>query len=105
MGDVVIVAYRPKPDREQELMELVREHVPFLRRLGLATDRPALAMAGQNHVIVEVFEWKEGAIVTAHEHPEVQKLWARYSEVCDYVPLCELPESKDMFAHFEPISL
>lgn len=105
MGDMVIVAYRPKAGQEHELLELVKDHVPFLRRLGLVTDRPALAMKGRNGVIVEVFEWKDGAIASAHEHPDVQELWARYGAVCDYVPLRELPEAEEMFAQFEPIEL
>lgn len=102
---MVIVAYRPKAGCDGDLLELVKDHVPFLRRLGMATDRPALAMKGKDGVIVEVFEWKAGAIESAHENSDVQALWARYAVVCDYVPLHELPEAKDMFAQFEPIGL
>jgi hypothetical protein len=105
MGDVVIVAYRAKPGRYEDLLELVRDHAPFLRRLGLATERPATAMRGQGDVIIEVFEWNKGAIAAAHENPEVQALWAHYAAVCDYTPLSDLPEAKDLFAHFEPIDL
>ena len=103
MGDMVIVAYQPKAGRDSELLDLMQDHVPFLRRLGLATDRPALAMKTKDGVIVEVFEWTTGAIATAHENSDVQSLWAKYAAVCDYVPLCELPEAKDMFAQFEPV--
>lgn len=105
MGDMVIVAYRPKAGCDAELLELVKDHVPFLRRLGLVTNRPALAMSGKDGVIVEVFEWKAGAISSAHENTDVQGLWAKYAAICDYIPLHELPESKDMFAQFEPIEL
>ena len=105
MGDMVIVAYRPKPGLDGELLQLVKDHVPLLRRLGLASDRPALAMRGKDGVIVEVFEWKSGAIALAHENSDVHALWARYAAVCDYLPLHELPEAKDMFAQFEPIEL
>jgi hypothetical protein len=105
VGDIVIVAYRPKAGHDGELFALVKDHVPFLRRLGLATDRPATAMRGKDGVIVEVFEWKAGAIASAHENSDVQELWAKYAAVCDFVPLRELPEAKDMFAQFEPIEL
>ncbi len=105
MGDMVIVAYRPKADSEEALMKLLCDHIPFLRQLGLVTERPALAMRSKDGVFVEVFEWKQGAIATAHEHPDVQALWAEYAEVCDYVPLRELPEAAEMFAHFAPIDL
>jgi len=105
MGDMVIVAYRPKPGKEHELLALTRDHVPELRRLGLATDRTPLAMRSKDGLIVEVFEWQDGAIESAHTHPDVLAMWERYGAVCDYVPLHELPETRDMFAQFEPIAL
>ena len=105
MGDMVIVAYRPKPGKEDELLALTRDHVPELRRLGLATDRTTLAMRSKKGIIVEVFEWQDGAINAAHTNPDVLAMWERYGAVCDYVPLDELPEARDMFAQFEPIEL
>ncbi len=102
MGDVVIVAYRPKPGREADLLALARDHVPFLRRLGLASDRPAALLQARDGVIVEVFEWLPGAMASAHGNPEVLALWERYAEVCDYVPLHALPECQEMFATFSP---
>jgi len=105
MGDMVIVTYRPKPGCAAALAELVRDHVPDLRRWGLATDRPALAMRAGDGTIVEVFEWADGAIARAHEHPEVQAMWGRYGAVCDYVPLRDLAEAAQLFAQFEPIDL
>ena len=38
-GGIVIVAYGPKPGKERELLELVRNRVPTLRKEGLVTDR------------------------------------------------------------------
>lgn len=103
MGDMVIVAYRAKPGMMDALTALLADHVPFLRRLGLATDRPTLTMRARGDVIVEVFEWAEGALAIAHEHPEVLRLWDRYAAVCDYVPLRDLAEAGDMFAQFTPL--
>lgn len=105
MGDMVIVAYRPKPGREADLLALVRDHVPDLRRLGLATDRPALAMRGAGGVVVEVFEWATSAIAGAHRNPAVLEIWAAYAAVCDHVPLGDLPEAGALFAQFEPVEL
>jgi hypothetical protein len=102
MGQVVIVAYRPKPGREAELEQLTLEHVPLLRDLGLATEREPVNLRNRDGVVVEVFEWRDGAIEKAHQNPEVHKLWARYGEVCDYVPLSELPETAELFATFTP---
>ena len=105
MGRMVIVGYRPKPGCEDALLTLTRDHVPCLRRLGFATDRQALAMRSKDGIIVEVFEWADGAIARAHEHPEVLAMWERYAAVCEYTPLRQLAEAKDLFAEFEPIEL
>ena len=40
---LVVVAYRPKPGMEAELLQLTREHVQLLRKEGLARDRPVVA--------------------------------------------------------------
>jgi hypothetical protein len=39
MGRIVMVAYRPREGAEARLLDLIRDHVPILRREGLATDR------------------------------------------------------------------
>jgi hypothetical protein len=105
MGDMVIAAYRPKPGQEAALLELTRDHVPRLRRLGLATDRPCLTMKAKDGTIVEVFEWKDGAIAKAHHHPDVLAMWDEYANACDYVRLVDLAEATEMFAGFVPIDL
>jgi hypothetical protein len=104
MTNIVIVAYRAKPGCIEALLDLTRDHVPLLRRLGLATDRPPIVMQNRDGVIVEVFEWADGGIDRAHQHPDVHALWQRYAEVCDYVPLNTLPETTDMFATFAPVA-
>ena len=106
MGILVIVAYRPKPGKEQGLLELTRAHVPILRSQGLATDRPPTAMRAADGTVIEVFEWKSSeAIASAHTNPVVQGMWAKYGEVCDYVKLADLKECSDPFAGFEPLEL
>ena len=84
---VVIVAYKPKPGKEADLLQLTREHVPLLRAEGLATDRPVIACQARDGTIVEAFEWVAGGTERAHNNPEVMKLWQRYAAACDYVPL------------------
>jgi quinol monooxygenase YgiN len=106
MSVLVIVAYRPRPGKEALLLQLTKEHVPILREQGLATDRPAYAMRAADGTILEVFEWKsKAAIETAHTNPAVLKMWEKYAEACEYVPLAAVKESSDMFAGFEPIDL
>jgi hypothetical protein len=103
MGDVVIAAYRPKPGCDGALLALAREHVPYLRTLGLATERPAQILRSADGTIVEVFEWKDGAVERAHAMPEIHALWGKYGEVCDYISLRDVAETAQLFATFAPV--
>jgi hypothetical protein len=102
---IVIVAYKPKPGKEADLLQLTREHVPLLRAEGLATDHPVTACLASDGTVVEVFEWAPGGVERAHTNPVVLKLWERYAAACDIVPLISLPEVSNMFASFTPIDL
>lgn len=99
-----IVAYRPKPGKQAELMSLTVEHVPYLRSIGLATDRPHIIATAGDGTIIEVFEWVEGGLEKAHAHAGLGELWTRYAAACDFVPLNTLQESEMMFANFVPIN-
>jgi hypothetical protein len=103
--NIVIVAYKPKPGKEAELLQLTREHVPLLRAEGLATDRPVTACQAKDGTIVEVFEWVAGGTERAHSNPAVMQLWNRYSAACEYVPLVSLAETSNLFASFTPLEL
>ena len=102
---IVVVAYRPKPGKAPDLLQLTREHIPLLRAEGLATDRAVTACQAKDGTIVEVFEWVVGGVERAHSNPEVLKLWERYGAACDIVPLATLPEVSTMFASFTPLDL
>jgi hypothetical protein len=98
-----IVAYKPKPGMEAELLALSKGHVPYLRSIGAASERPHVVALASDGTVVEVFEWLEGGLLKAHNHPGVQEMWARYSAACDYVPLNTLAEAEHQFANFVPI--
>jgi quinol monooxygenase YgiN len=103
---MVIVAYRPKPGKDEVLLSEVRDHVHLLRSEGLATDRPATVMRAKDGTLVEIFEWASpAAIEEAHANPRVQAMWARFAACCDYVPLNSLPEAGGMFAEFETVHI
>ena len=104
MPRLVIAAYRPKPGQHGALLALVREHAPTLRRLGLATDRPAIAMRAADGTMLEVFEWtSREAIDRAYHDPDVQVPWSKFGAACDYVALDSVAEARQLFAEFEPI--
>jgi quinol monooxygenase YgiN len=106
MGRVVVACYRPKPGMKYRLLDLTKSHVSRLRAEGLVTDRNPIAMEPQDGTVVEVFEWaSREAIEQAHSNPQVQEMWREYGEVCEYVPLAELDEAKQLFSEFSPVPL
>src|SRR6266568_2860495 len=105
MGRITIVAYKPKEGKAEDLKELTKTHVPRLKKEGLVTDRKAIIMEAEDGTVVEVFEWlSEEAIQKAHVNPQVLKMWAEYAEVCEYVPVGNLPETGSLFSSFKPLN-
>jgi len=103
-GVIVIVAYRPKPGKENEVVDLVRSRVPTLRKEGLVTNREPTIMRARDGTIIEVSEWKSReAIEAAHKNPNVLAMWQKFFELCDCIPLKTLAEAEEMFAGFEPV--
>ena len=101
---IVIVAYRPKPGKETELLNLVRSRVPTLCNEGLVTDRRPIIMRARDGTIIEVSEWKsQEAIEAAHKNPNVLAMWNQFFAICDCVPFRTLAEAEEMFPNFEPL--
>ncbi|MES2105375.1 MAG: hypothetical protein V4634_15240 [Pseudomonadota bacterium] len=106
MGRFVIVAYTPKPGKEAALLSAVKKHLDVLGSQQLISERPGCLMRAADGSIVEVFEWRSAAAIQqAHANPAVQALWAEFGAACDYTPLSQLPESQQLFAEFDAISL
>ena len=105
MGRITIAIYHPKKGKEKELLKVVSDHMPVLQREDLITDRKPIVMQASDKSVVEVFEWKSPkAIDEAHRNPEVQKLWERFNEVCEYVKPVDVKEFHNLFAEFTPIN-
>ena len=106
MGKFVIAAFRPKPGKEELLREVLRDHMPTLRKEGLITDRPAYLMQSSDGVYLEVFEWKSNATIDkAHKSETVRKLWARFEEACNYVPTGSVKGIDTLFPNFDSVIL
>lgn len=105
MGRIVIVAYRPKPGKAEDLKQLLQRHLPILRGERLATDRAPIIMEAADGTLIEVFEWVSAeAIEAAHTNPAVAAMWAEFGEVCDYVPVASVAESANLFSEFTPLT-
>lgn len=104
MGRIVIVAYRPFKGQEQEVLDIVRHHLPILRAEGLITNRKPIVMRSNDGCIIEVFEWvSREAIEKAHYNAAVQALWMRAAKVCTFEKPVEIQEFCQPFSEFESI--
>lgn len=104
MGRIVIAAYRPKAGKSEALEALMSTHVDRLRREGLVTHREPITMKAADGTIIEVFEWaSKAAMEEAHQNPNVQRMWAEYAEVCEYVPVASVSEAENLFSEFTPL--
>lgn len=105
MGSISVACYKPRPGKEADLLDLVRNHLPPLRAEGLVTDRNSIVMQAADGTLIEVFEWvSREAIEGAHKNQAVIDLWKKFEAVCWYETPSNLPEFQNMFAHFEPVS-
>jgi hypothetical protein len=101
---MVLALYRPHPGRDHEVRRLIDEHVPTLRRLGLATERQSMLLKAGDGTYVEIFEWSSPAAASsAHSHQEVARIWDSMASVADFVSLDALAESHQPFSHFAPV--
>jgi hypothetical protein len=106
MGLVTIACYRPKSGKERDLHQLMREHVPTLRRESLASERSPIIVRAKDGTVVEVFEWASGdAADAAHSNPVVLAMWERFNGACDYVKVSDIAETHDQWASFDPLEL
>ena len=106
VGNFVIAVYKPHQGKEEALLEVLKDHLPILRKEKLATDFPPLHLRATNGTVLEIFEWvSDEAVRSAHTNPVVLKLWERFNQVCDYDKLSGLKEAATIFPHFERIEL
>ena len=106
MGRFVIAVYKPRPEKESALLELVARHWPLLSQERLVTDRKPYVMQAADGTVLEVFEWASGeAIDKAHANQAVLAMWEQFAAVCEYVPVSAVPEAGQLFSEFTPLSL
>jgi len=101
---IFIAMYKPHDGQEEALRQLIEQHLPTLKRLGLITDRPGILAKAADGTYLEIAEWcDEQAAGKAHRAPEVGKIWQAMSEICDFPGLADLPEANKPFPNFTAI--
>ncbi|WP_020529272.1 hypothetical protein [Flexithrix dorotheae] len=104
MERIVIIGYKPFAGKKKELKDLMKNHWLILSNEGLVSNRKSIMMEAKDGTIIEVFGWKsKKAIESAHQNEAVQKMWAEFSEVCEFVPVGKIKESLELFSEFTPL--
>lgn len=104
-GVTVLAVYRPKPGKSEELDRLVAGHLTILRGQGLVTEYPETVLKAADGTIVELFEWvSQAAIDGAHANPAVLAMWDEFGAACDYLPIADLPEARQLFSPFTRVT-
>ena len=94
--------YKPHEGKRDELLEILKEHVPTLREYGMVSERSNYMAQASDGTIIEVFEWlSDEAKNAAHEHPAVARIWERMYGVCSFAHMRHLSESDMQFPDFE----
>ena len=105
MGIIVMVAYRPKAGKLEQLEELAKQHHAILRHENLVTNRTPIIARANDDSVIEIFEWtSETAIQDAHSNLAVAALWSKFHDACDYVPIADLAEAGELFSAFTPLN-
>lgn len=106
MTRIGIVLYRPRKGKDEEVLNMIRDHFPFLRRLGFLTERKVMAMRTREGSIIVVFEWVSAeSIAKAEVHERVQEIWMQVSKISDFDKPGTAKELNEVFPDFEPIDI
>ncbi len=107
-GKIVIAAYRAKPERKEELIEIMRTKREFMLNEGFYSPRDPIAMTSSidPDLVIEVFEWTNNeAISKAHSDSRVLEIWKKMDEICYEIGSRpdSFPEAGNSFPNFEPL--
>ena len=105
MEKIVFIGYKPFTGKEAELAALLEIHWQTLKIESLVTDRRPIIVKAEDETVIEVFGWKsKEAMDLAHSNKIVLDMWNEFSKVCEYVPVGELTEVKELFSEFKPLN-
>ncbi|WP_349407711.1 hypothetical protein [Pseudalkalibacillus sp. SCS-8] len=97
-----IALYQPKEGKKDELLKIIEDHTPLLRREGLITEFEPVLLKSENGTYLELFQWKSiAAKDAAHQSEQVMTLWEKMMEVADMKQLSSLSEADQLFPNFE----
>ena len=98
-SQIVIAMYKPNEGKRQDMLDLVKDHVPALLKYELISDRPSILMEAEDGALLEIFEWTSAnSAELAHTHPVVAKIWEAMGKVGSFGTLDSLAEASRSLA-------
>jgi hypothetical protein len=104
--EICIWTYYVKPEKEDAFRTVLEQNWPTLRRLEFVTDDPPQVLRSTDDppVYVEIVNWRRGATVPAHLHPDVIPIWETMKTLVE-----ERPEQIDVpgmrYPLFRPVQM
>jgi hypothetical protein len=84
--ETVLITFRPKPQAEQELADVIARHWKEARRLDLVLATPHLTLRGRDGagrvVFTEVLTWRDASIPDAAP-AGILEIWKRMNELVE----------------------
>lgn len=84
--ETVLITFRPKPQADQELADVVARHWKEARRLDLVLAGPHLTLRGRDGAgrveLTEVLTWRDASVPDAAP-PAILDIWKRMNELVE----------------------
>jgi hypothetical protein len=84
--ETVLITFRPKPQAEQELAEVIARHWKEVRRLDMVLATPHLTLRGRDgdgrFVFTEVLTWRDAGVPDAAP-ATILEIWKRMNELVE----------------------
>jgi hypothetical protein len=84
--ETVLITFRPKPQADQELADVIARHWKEARRLDLVLAGPHLTLRGRDGagrvVLTEVLTWRDASVPDAAP-PAILDIWKRMNELVE----------------------
>jgi hypothetical protein len=98
---ISLAAYRPRPGKDEELLELFEAEFARLRTGRHVTDRRVPICRTDRGEYLAILEWSsDHAVDDAHRDAQVLRIWARKAEIAEYLAPRDLAGSDVPFVSY-----
>ena len=101
MAKVAIIVLKPKKERTEELIALLKQSNTTMKRLGVSSNKDHIIYSSEDGSIIPIFEWaREDSQDVAAEHVEIRSLWMEAERLCEFLKPTALKEFNEVFPSF-----